>query len=164
MSKSYKAAFSAILFAVSAVISAAETLIPLPLGVKPGFSNIPVMIALSELGGCTAACIAVSKAFFVFMTRGLTAFIMSFSGGMLSLLVMFLIFKITKASFLTISICGSLAHNIGQIIAACCIMKTSSVIFYLPALIVSGCIAGTATGLTVNLLIPRLKPFFRRNK
>ena len=45
MKKSYKTALSGMLLALSAGLSAAESLIPLPLGVKPGFSNIPVMFA-----------------------------------------------------------------------------------------------------------------------
>ena len=53
MKKSYKTALSGMLLALSAGLSAAESLIPLPLGVKPGFSNIPVMFAMYEINRIT---------------------------------------------------------------------------------------------------------------
>ena len=164
MNKAYKAAFSGILLALSAAISTVETLIPLPLGVKPGFSNLPVMTAISELGTGISFSIVMLKSLFVLLTRGATAFFMSLSGGLLSFAVMLLIFRKTKASFLLISLCGALAHNAGQIIAACFIMNNTAVLSYLPVLIVSGTVAGIVTGLAANLIIPKLKPFLRRTK
>ena len=163
MKKSYKAAYSGILLALSAGISAAESLIPLPLGVKPGFSNIPVMFAMSELSVSISFSICLLKSVFVIFTRGTTAFFMSLSGGLLAFAVMLIIYKKISASFIVISIIGSLAHNIGQIIAACFIIG-STVIVYLPMLIISGCIAGTSTGLVIKLILPILKPFLRRNQ
>ncbi|MGN0612522.1 MAG: Gx transporter family protein [Porcipelethomonas sp.] len=156
MSKAYKAAISGILLALSAGISAAESLIPLPLGVKPGFSNIPVMFAMSELNSGIAFSICLLKSVFVLFTRGGTAFALSLSGGMLSFAVMISLYKKTKASFLFISVCGSLAHNIGQTAAACLILGSAAIAACLPLLVISGCIAGAATGLAVSLIIPIL--------
>ena len=48
--KSRNTALCGLLLALSAGISAAESLIPLPLGVKPGFSNLPVMYSMAEQG------------------------------------------------------------------------------------------------------------------
>ncbi len=160
MKKSYKAAYSGIMLALSAGISAAESLIPLPLGVKPGFSNIPVMFALSELNAGISFSICLLKSVFVLFTRGTTAFFMSFTGGILAFCVMLLVYKKSKASFVVISILGSLAHNTGQIIAACFIMGNTVIFAYLPMLIISGIIAGTATGLVLKIILPIL----RRNK
>lgn len=164
MSKAYKTALSGILLALSAALSAAESFLPLPLGVKPGFSNLPVMLSMSEIGTFSSFSIVLLKSLFVFLTRGVTAFIMSLCGGILSFAVMLLIFKKTKASFLFISVIGSLMHNIGQILASCVIMKSFAVAAYLPILLISGCIAGAATGFAAQLTIPIIKPFLRRNK
>ncbi len=163
MKKSYNAAYSGILLALSAGISAAESLIPLPLGVKPGFSNIPVMFAMSELSASISFSICLLKSVFVLFTRGATAFFMSIAGGLFAFFAMLIIYKRSNTSFIVISIIGSLAHNIGQITAASFIIG-STIIVYLPMLIISGCIAGTATGLVTKLILPILKPFLRRNK
>ncbi len=164
MSKTHKAAISGILLALSVAISSVEMLIPLPLGVKPGFSNLPIMLAMSELNVGISLSIVVLKSVFVLLTRGITAFFMSISGGLLSFLIMLIIFKKTKASFLLTSVCGGLAHNIGQLTAACVILNHTAIVYYLPILIISGCIAGTLTGIAANLIIPILKPFLRRTK
>lgn len=161
MKKSQKTAFSGILLALSIAISSVEMLIPLPLGVKPGFSNLPVMISMSELNIGISFSIVLLKSFFVLLTRGTTAFIMSLSGGLLSFLIMLIIFRTTKFSFLLISICGGLAHNLGQLTAACIILNHTAIIYYLPILVISGCIAGAITGITANILIPILKPFLK---
>ena len=63
MKKSYKTALSGMLLALSAGLSAAESLIPLPLGVKPGFSNIPVMFAMYEINTGCALAICILKSF-----------------------------------------------------------------------------------------------------
>ena len=123
MKKSYKTALSGMLLALSAGLSAAESLIPLPLGVKPGFSNIPVMFAMYEINTGCALAICILKSFFVFLTRGTTAFIMSISGGLAAFFTMLLLSKKTKASIVLTSVAGSLMHNVGQLSAAwqlCC--------------------------------------------
>ena len=99
MKKSYKTALSGMLLALSAGLSAAESLIPLPLGVKPGFSNIPVMFAMYEINTGCALAICILKSFFVFLTRGTTAFIMSISGGLAAFFTMLLLSKKTKVLF-----------------------------------------------------------------
>lgn len=156
MKKSYKTALSGMLLALSAGLSAAESLIPLPLGVKPGFSNIPVMFAMYEINTGCALAICILKSFFVFLTRGTTAFITSISGGLAAFFTMLLLSKKTKASLVLTSVAGSLMHNVGQLSAACFILGSSAVIAYMPVLIISGCIAGTVTGLCLGLLMPVL--------
>ncbi len=162
--KVYKMVLSGILLSLSIVISTVENMLPLPLGVKPGFSNLSVMIAMSELGILQAFSIMLLKSVFVMFTRGTTAFILSICGGLLSFLIMLVIFRKTNASFLMISISGSLAHNIGQICVSCIIMKTITIALYLPILIIFGCIAGIVTGITAQLIIPKIKLFLRRTK
>ena len=54
------------------------------------------------------------------------------------------------------SIIGAIAHNIGQVLMAIFITKTTSLAFYLPVLLLSGIIAGMFTGLTSQYLISKL--------
>ena len=94
--KSYKAAFTGIAAAVAITLSFLEGLIPtaafMPPGAKAGFSNIAVMFAASEFGLIPALSVTLLKSLFVFLTRGATAFFMSLAGGVLSTLVMYLLF------------------------------------------------------------------------
>ncbi|NLA76571.1 MAG: Gx transporter family protein, partial [Clostridiales bacterium] len=118
-----KAALLGILGAEALAVSFLEGLIPsfLPVsGMKPGFSNIVTMFACSSLGISYAAFIVVFKAFFALLTRGATAFFMSLAGGILSLIVMAIVFRLGTRGFGLIGtgIASALAHNTGQLIIA----------------------------------------------
>ncbi len=150
--KSRNIALCGILLALSAGISAAESMIPLPLGVKPGFSNLPVMYSMSRQGGKYGFAICLLKSVFVLLTRGVTAFFMSLTGGVLSYIVMLILYKKTNVSLMLMSITGALIHNFGQLCAASVIMHTA-VFGYSPVMIISGCIAGMVTGAVLKLLL-----------
>lgn len=85
------------------------------------------------------------------MTRGVTAFFMSLTGGVLSYIVMLILYKKTNVSLMLMSITGALIHNFGQLCAASFIMHTA-VFGYSPVMIISGCIAGAVTGAVLKLL------------
>lgn len=150
--KSRNIALCGILLALSAGISAAESMIPLPLGVKPGFSNLPVMYSMSKQGGKYGFAICLLKSVFVLLTRGVTAFFMSLTGGVLSYILMLILYKKTNVSLMLMSITGALIHNFGQLCAASVIMHTA-VFGYSPVMIISGCIAGMVTGAVLKLLL-----------
>jgi heptaprenyl diphosphate synthase len=163
----YYIALMGLLFAFSLVLTYVEYLIPptpmLPPGVKLGLSNIVTMYCLFFLGRKSAFTIVFLKSGFVFLIRGITAFLMSLSGGLLSALVMMLLLMLTSAniSYLIISIAGAIAHNIGQIIIASFILGTSLVLAYLPLLIVSGLIMGSTTGTLLKVVMPAFRVFNR---
>jgi len=151
-----------LIFATAIILSAVENSFPpLPLpvpGVKFGLSNIAVMYALFFLSTRQAYSIAVLKSVFVVATRGMTAGILSFSGGILSLTVMLFIFKAFRAkpSIAIISISGAVAHNIGQFAAISAIYSGMSLWAYLPLLLVSGTAAGIVTASLLKIVIPAL--------
>lgn len=150
-------------FAVALVLSIVEsTLPPVPLpvpGVKFGLSNIAVMYALFFLTKGQAYTIAILKAIFVFMTRGIIAGILSLFGGILSLTVMLLLMVIFKdrISYLVISIFGAVAHNIGQFIAITIIYTGMNLWAYIPVLLVSGVAAGIVTATILRFILPVFK-------
>ena len=125
-------------------------------GVKFGLSNIAVMYALFFLGKKEAFTIAVLKAFFVFLTRGFVAALLSLCGGMLSIVVMaFLIYIFRdKISYLLLSISGAVFHNIGQFIAISFIYANIYLWVYLPVLLISGVFAGIATATLLRFILP----------
>lgn len=149
------------LFALAVTLSYFEGLIPsvgVP-GIKLGLSNIVTMYSLVILGVPYAFGVAVSKAVFVLLTKGLTSSMMSMSGGVLSVFVMWGLKKID--SLIIISIFGAMAHNIGQIITASLIIRSTSVFWYLPILILSGCAMGCITAFTLRLIMPYLNSNWR---
>ena len=72
----------------------------------------------------------------------------SLAGGLLSWLVMCLLKKVKSFSMIGVSIAGGITHNIGQIAVASIVLRTESLKYYLPVLL----IAGTVTGLLIGLL------------
>ena len=68
------------------------------------------------------------------------------------------IFRHIKLFSMTgVSIIGGVAHNLGQILVAMVYLESGYVIFYFPALLVSGVITGTLIGLLGMLVVKRLK-------
>ena len=91
-----------------------------------------------------------------------TSFWYSLIGGLLSFTVMILFKKTNKFSPLGISICGALAHNIGQTAVAVILMEEFRIALYLPILIIVGALTGALIGI---IAIPILKtPIFRKAK
>lgn len=159
----YKVALPAILCALALSLGFLESLIPpLPFfspGAKPGFSNIITMFAAGSLGFPTAFAIALVKGIFAFATRGVTAGIMSLSGGLLSALSMYLLMRFaTKVlGMVGISAVCAVVHNMGQLAAAVFITGTADVINYAPALAVFGVITGALTGIILGSVMPALQ-------
>ena len=161
----YKTALSAILCALALALSFLENLLPpipfLPPGAKPGFSNIIIMFAAGSLGLPQTLMIVLVKGCFAFVTRGVTAGIMSLSGGILSAIAMFVLLRYGNKIFglMGISVISALFHNTGQIIAATFITGTSSIVYYAPALAVFGIATGAVTGVIFKAVIPALDKF-----
>ena len=140
----------AVLGALAIVLSALENLIPplpmMPPGAKLGLSNI-VTMAISLL-----------KALFAGATRGVTALLMSLAGGLLSTLVMGLLFRLKRhaVSLLAVGILGAVAHNLAQLCVAVA-LTNSAVLSYLPFLLLYALVTGSVTGSALRILLPALK-------
>lgn len=153
----------ALLFAVAVVLMAVESAIPpiptLPPGVKLGLSNIVVMYCLFYLGKKQAFLILLLKSMFALLTRGVIAFILSFCGGIFSIIIMILLFQLKKSeiSYIIVSVCASCSHNIAQLVVSSILLNSSAVFYYSPILIISGVIMGVVTGIILKVTIPAIK-------
>ena len=151
-----------LLFALALILSFLEGLLPpvpfLPPGVKPGLSNIVTMYCLLYLGAGQALLLAVLKAGFAFITRGITAGLLSGCGGLLSIAVMLIVMipKRHQASVFLLSVCGAVSHNIGQLAAAGLMVGGFAAFAYLPMLLVSGVVMGAVTGLMLRAVLPAI--------
>ena len=154
-----RVALLGILCALAAALSFLEGFLPvLPVpGAKLGLSNLVTMVPLSSMGLPAALAATLAKAVFA-LFRGGTAFLMSLSGGVLSTLVMALAWRLFRRrfSFVGIGLLGAVAHNGGQLGMAVLLLGPS-LLAYGPWLLLLALAAGTATGLTLNLVLPALK-------
>lgn len=133
-------------------------IVPIP-GVKLGLANIITVYAVYRYKPKEAAMIFLVRIIIGSVYSGnVTSFIFSFTGGLLCLLGMILLSRITDINMIVAaSVIGAILHNIGQTIAAVFVMKTTAVIAYLPYLLFSGCIAGAFTGACAMLVSKRIK-------
>ena len=155
-----KVALGGLLFALAIALSMMESavspLLGLMPGVKLGLANIVVMYALLFIGKGQAFTLAVLKAFFSFLFFGATAGFLSLLGGIFSLLIMITVGRLGATLFI-MSVCGALAHNAGQLLGASLILSSALALNYMPVLLISGLIMGSATAASVRILLPALQ-------
>ena len=158
--KSRRAARYALLTALALALSWLEAALPLPAappGVKLGLANLTAVFALYRMSFWEAASISLARIVLVSLTFG-NAYSLAYSlaGGALSLAVMTAMKGTGKFSILGVSIAGGVGHNIGQILVAMGVLGTARLAWYLPALLVSGTLAGTAVGAAGGILTERI--------
>ena len=150
----------ALLVALAMVLSWLESLIPVSSaipGVKLGLTNLVVLFALYRMGGKDAIILSLIRVVLVSLTFGNAfAFFYSFSGALLSFLIMWLMKKSGRFSTVGVSVAGGVGHNIGQILTAAIVLRSSGIFYYLPVLLLSGVAAGIGIGLAGAVLIQRI--------
>ena len=150
--KTKRIALCAVLTALALGLSYLERFLPLQLavplpGVKLGLANIVTLMALIFLGGRTAVTVLVLRCFLGSMFGGgVTALAFSLVGGLLALGTMAAARRLPFLSLYGVSILGAAAHNIGQILAAMAVLKSWTVVSYLPLLLLVSIAAGLLTG------------------
>ena len=158
--KTKKLTALAITISFAMILSYLESRIP-PLvaipGIKVGFANIAVIFALYKFGIKEAVTVSLIRIFLVAMLfASPISMIYSLAGGILSLIGMSLLKRFTPLSEITVSVCGGVLHNVGQITMASIMLSTNVVTYYLPFLMISGIIAGIAVGVAAGVLIKRI--------
>ena len=159
--KTRRIALSGLLFALAMALSFIEGTLTIP-GLLPGMTlglaNIVVMYALFFMGPRQALVLDVLKALFVFLVSGFTAGLLSLCGGLLSLLAMWVLYYLlpVRPTWFILSVCGALAHNIGQLLGAGVIIWSSLSFYYAPVRLVSGIVMGALTSITLKALLPAL--------
>lgn len=159
--KTRRIALSGLLFALAMALSFIEGTLTIPgllPGMKLGLANIVVMYALFFMGPRQALVLDVLKALFVFLVSGFTAGLLSLCGGLLSLLVMWVLYYLlpVRPTWFILSVCGALAHNIGQLLGASVILSTAVSLYYAPVMLVLGLVMGALTSITLKALLPAL--------
>ena len=160
--KAHEVALSGLLFALAIVLSMAESaitpLLGLAPGVKIGLANIVVMYAVFFMGARQALLLVVLKALFTLLTRGPVA-------GLLSLGVMWALYHLPhRPTWFIVSVCGAVAHNLGQLAGASVVLSSRLALGYAPVLLVSGLAMGGVTAASLSALLPALEKMGYRGR
>ena len=154
-------AFAAMFAALALIFSYVEVLVPIP-GVKLGLANLVILIALYRLGfryAFAINCVRIVIAGLLF--SGVFGMLYSFGGGILSILIMYLLYRTKLFSMVGISMAGGVMHNLGQLLTACAIMSNLSLMSYFAVLFFSGLISGILIGILAYSIEKRLPADFR---
>ena len=151
----------ALLSAVALIIFFVElripNLVPIP-GVKLGLANIVTVYAVYRYRPVEVFLIVLVRIVLGSMFSGTAlSFLYSLVGAVCCLCGMLLLKRVIPLSCLWLSSpCGAVFHNIGQIVVAMLVMRTSAVLVYLPTLMISGIVAGLFTGVCGQILVRRI--------
>ena len=161
-----RVAFYAAALILSLALSYLEILLPLPIplpGVKLGLANLITLLLLIDEKPQYILLLLISRVILCALLFGtFISFIYSLSGAALSFAGMLLIKRLypKRISLVGVSVTGACMHNIGQVIAACMILGSAKMLYYLPPLILVAIVTGFVVGLCANILSPRLKKAF----
>lgn len=148
---SHRIAFLGMFIAIAMVLSYVESLIPLSFavpGIKLGLANMVTIIVIFKMRVADAWIVAIVRVILSSILFGnMTVMLYSLAGAFASLMVMTIFRRINFFSMVGVSILGAVCHNAGQIATAAWLLRNSSIFYYIPALMVSGCIAGVCIGI-----------------
>ncbi|MBP5661324.1 MAG: Gx transporter family protein [Lachnospiraceae bacterium] len=147
---------SGVLIALALVFSYVEHLIPIPTpvpGIKIGLANLVSLTGLFFLHPAQVFIILVSRILLAGLMFGnISTIIYSLAGGVVSFLVMYLFKRLKIFSALGISMLGGVFHNLAQLSVACIILSSTSLLMYLPVLIIAGVVSGLLIGTVTELV------------
>jgi heptaprenyl diphosphate synthase len=152
-----------VLAALALVLSYIETFIPLPVpvpGIKLGLANLVIIIAIYRMGfrySFTINMVRIVAAGLLF--SGVFGMIYSLAGGILSIIVMYLLCRTNKFSMVGVSMAGGVCHNLGQLMTAVVLLQNTGILSYFPVLLFSGLISGILIGILDYIIEKRLPAF-----
>jgi heptaprenyl diphosphate synthase len=153
----------ALLTGLAIVLMAIERMIPIPVavpGVKLGLANVVTLTALYLFTWRDTLSIILLRVLLGSLILGsFSAFMFSLGGALMAFVVMALLVSLAPRLFsvVGVSVCGAVAHNIGQLLVAAAVVQNLRIVSYLPVLLLAAVGTGLATGYTVTLLLKYLK-------
>lgn len=137
-----------------------EAVFPSPLpGVKPGIANIITLYVLMQYGFGTAVWVSLLRVFASSLLLGQflsPTFILSLSGALLSLAILFLAQHLPKKHFsvITLSVLAAFAHIAGQlIVVSLWLIPHTGVTYLIPIFAFAALFFGVINGLITRKLI-----------
>ncbi|MBQ9333895.1 MAG: Gx transporter family protein [Lachnospiraceae bacterium] len=156
-------AYMGLCLALSLILGYVESLIPFNFGipgVKLGLANLCVVILLYICGWREALTVDLLRVILSgFLFGNLSMIIYSLAGAILSFVCMTLVHKTGRFSPIGVSLTGGVTHNMGQLTVAVLVLGTTRIVYYVPALIISGALTGALLGFISSLVLPVLNRF-----
>ncbi len=156
-----KVALLGVFLALALICSYIESLIPFYFGVpgmKLGLTNIVVLLLLYLYGPKESFLVSFMRILLAgFMFGNAFSIVYSLAGGLLSWLVMVLLKKTNKFHMLSVSICGGITHNLGQMIVAILILDNYYIGMYFSLLFIGGIVTGFLIGILSDEIYRRIK-------
>ncbi len=158
--KNKKLVLLSFLLCLCLILSYIDSIIPynfvIP-GIKIGLCNIAIIFTIYKFSIQEAILISLLRVLImgILFNNGLT-FLYSLAGAILSLIVMAILKKINIFDEYGVCVAGALSHNIGQLLCAYFLLNTSTIIYYLPYLLLSGFFSGILVGILSLVLIKRI--------
>ena len=170
MKSTKKMVILSLLVSQALVLHVIERMIPVPIpvpGIKLGLANVISLFTIIIFGWKEAALVVFLRTILgSFFGGGVSSFLYSFAGGMISTIVMALLYKYFKKVFsiIAISVVGAVFHNIGQILIASMVVSNVNLFFYLPVLLISAVITGIFIGMTVQYTMKPLQTALKMDR
>lgn len=150
-----------LLTCLAIVFGYVEFLIPVNLGIpgtKLGIANIVVLFSLYLVGTRGAFLISLVRIVISgLLFGGVFSMLYSLGGGILSFVVMALLYKNKNVSPVGVSIAGGACHNIGQLIVAVFVANTPALFSLFPWLVFIGAATGAVNGALTLIILRRTK-------
>ena len=166
MDKLKKMMFLSLLVSSGLILGILESTMPLPFvapGAKLGLSNIVILLTLVIFGFKEGILVGSLKSILLgLMTGNISGLFYSFSGAVLSSIVMYIVYKkfSNVFSLIGVSIFGAMAHNFAQILVASLILNNIKIFYYYPILILTSLFTGYFVGLSANYTLKHIKVSF----
>lgn len=149
-----KIAVLSMLTGFALMLSYVESLIPLAPsipGIKLGLANLAVVLCLYRYDWRDALMVDVARVLLTALLFGnLYVALYSLGGALISFAAMAAAKRLSCFSMIGVSVCGGTFHNIGQLLVAMAVVGTGPVRWYLPWLLIAGCITGIIIGMTAR--------------
>ena len=151
-----KVAIFGVFTALALIFSYVELLIPINFGIpgaKLGLANLMTVLVLYKMGIKEALALSVTRIILSgFMFGNLFGILYSLSGGLISLIIMYLFLKTNLFSNIIISIMGGIFHNVGQLLVAMLFFSSTVFMYYLPYLMLFGILSGIIIGILGEII------------
>ena len=151
----------AIFVAIGVSLSILESILPLGyLGIRIGLSNVATMMILYVYSYKESIIVQLIRILLVgLIFSGITSasFLMSLTGGILSLIGMFIIYKIDKNRIFLLSCVSAIMHLLGQSIILSLFIRLDGWLLYIPFLGILSIISSILTALATILSLKPLK-------
>ena len=144
-------AYLGVFLALAMILSYVEAILPFAIGipgVKLGLANLVTVLMLYLIGWRESLCVSVLRIVLTGILFGnLVSICYGLAGGLLSFVLMFFLIRMNCFHVVTVSICGGIIHNMGQLIVAGFLVSSYYVIYYMPVLLIAGFVTGALIGI-----------------